>query len=54
MATAALHDFHADPADRFIMATALLHGATLITADDRILMWAGPLRWHEARQDERP
>jgi PIN domain nuclease of toxin-antitoxin system len=43
IAAAALCDFHADPADRFITATALLHGATLVTADDRILAWSGPL-----------
>jgi PIN domain nuclease of toxin-antitoxin system len=28
-----------DPADRFIMATAIVHGATLMTADDRLLGW---------------
>lgn len=32
--------FHKDPADRFIAATALRHGATLMTADERLL--AGP------------
>jgi PIN domain nuclease of toxin-antitoxin system len=42
-------DFHHDPADRFITATALLQGATLVTADDRILAWSGPLRRHDAR-----
>jgi PIN domain nuclease of toxin-antitoxin system len=45
-----LVNFHQDPADRFITATALLHGATLITADDRILTWSGPLRRHDARR----
>jgi PIN domain nuclease of toxin-antitoxin system len=50
IAAAALRDFHADPADRFITATALLHGATLVTADDRILAWSGPLQRHDARQ----
>jgi PIN domain nuclease of toxin-antitoxin system len=49
-AAAALREFHADPADRFITATALLHGATLVTADGRILAWSGPLRRHDARQ----
>jgi PIN domain nuclease of toxin-antitoxin system len=50
IAAAALVDFHPDPADRFITATALLHGATLVTADDRILTWSGTLRRHNARQ----
>lgn len=46
---ATLTDFHADPADRFITATALLHGATLVTADSRILAWSGILQRHNAR-----
>jgi len=50
IAAAALIDFHPDPADRFITATALLHGAMLVTADDRILAWSGTLRRHDARQ----
>lgn len=32
--------FHPDPADRFIVATARLAGATLVTADRRILDYA--------------
>lgn len=32
-----LHQFHGDPADRLIVATALHHSATLITGDQRIL-----------------
>lgn len=36
-ATAALpDDFHRDPADRIIVATAQIHGATLLTKDKRI------------------
>jgi PIN domain nuclease of toxin-antitoxin system len=50
MAAAALLEFHPDPADRFITATALLHGTTLVTADDRILAWSGALQRHNARQ----
>jgi PIN domain nuclease of toxin-antitoxin system len=50
MAAAALLEFHPDPADRFITATALLYGATLVTADDRILAWSGTLQRHNARQ----
>ena len=30
---------HSDPADRFIVATAILQGATLMTADRRLLKW---------------
>ena len=40
---AELADFHADPADRVIVATALLGGHQLVTADRRILEWRGPL-----------
>ncbi|MEO8441207.1 MAG: type II toxin-antitoxin system VapC family toxin [Betaproteobacteria bacterium] len=43
---AGLHD---DPADRFIVATALLNNATLITADDRLLDWRHALDRHDAR-----
>jgi len=32
-----LPDFHQDPADRIIVATALQYGATLITSDKKIL-----------------
>ena len=32
--------FHADPADRFIVATARQHGAPLLTADYAILAYA--------------
>ena len=40
--TAAMVDFHADPADRIIVATAL-GGHRLVTADERILAWSGNL-----------
>ena len=36
-----LIDFHQDPADRLIVATALLNKAILLTADSKILEW-GP------------
>ncbi|MCP5181285.1 MAG: type II toxin-antitoxin system VapC family toxin [Pseudomonadales bacterium] len=39
----------ADPADRFILATALAEGATLVTADERLLTWRGPLQRVDAR-----
>lgn len=36
----ALPDFHGDPADRLIVATAIHHGAALLTEDDRIVAYA--------------
>jgi PIN domain nuclease of toxin-antitoxin system len=45
-----LAGLHADPADRFIVATALLHGAALMTADERLLDWRHALERHDARQ----
>ena len=44
-----LADFHADPADRLIVATAL-EGHELITADERILGWPGTLSRMDARR----
>ena len=44
-----LADFHADPADRIIVATAL-GGHSLLTADRRILSWSGQLRRLDARE----
>lgn len=44
-----LADFHRDPADRFIVATAMHHSAVLVTADAQILSWAGPLERQDAR-----
>ncbi len=38
-----LAGFHADPADRIIVATAM-NGHQLVTADRRILDWTGELR----------
>jgi PIN domain nuclease of toxin-antitoxin system len=34
-----LEDFHGDPADRLIVATALVLGVPLITADRQIINW---------------
>ena len=45
----ALPDFHSDPADRIIVATAL-SGHRLVTADERILAWSGNLARLDARQ----
>ena len=44
-----LQDFHADPADRIIVATAL-DGHRLVTADERILDWSGDLDRLDARR----
>jgi PIN domain nuclease of toxin-antitoxin system len=33
-------NFHGDPADRMIVATAKIHHATLLTRDQKILSWA--------------
>ena len=33
-------DFHNDPADQMIVATARVHGLPLMTADERIRRWA--------------
>lgn len=44
-----LDAFHADPADRFIVATAIQHNALLLTADREILSWPGALQRGDAR-----
>ncbi len=45
----ALSAFHADPADRIIVATAL-QGHTLVTGDRTILEWSGNLNRLDARE----
>jgi PIN domain nuclease of toxin-antitoxin system len=40
---------HSDPADLFIVATAIHIGATLVTADQKLLDWTGSLRRLDAR-----
>ncbi len=47
---AGLASLPGDPADRLIVATALLGGHQLVTADRRILGWAGQLRRLDARE----
>lgn len=49
IAAAQLKDFHADPADRLIVATVQELGATLLTADEKILRWPGRLDRRDAR-----
>jgi PIN domain nuclease of toxin-antitoxin system len=44
-----LREFHPDPVDRLIVATASLRRARLLTADERILAWDGPLHSIDAR-----
>ena len=44
-----LTDFHADPANRIIVATAH-QGHRLVTADERILGWPGSLNRLDARE----
>ncbi|MCY3912663.1 MAG: type II toxin-antitoxin system VapC family toxin [Chloroflexi bacterium] len=46
---ATLPEFHADPADRLIVATAL-EGHRLVTADRRILEWSGQVSRLNATQ----
>ena len=48
--SAILPDFHGDPADRMIVATALHNHATLCTADTKILEWHGRLKCITARE----
>jgi PIN domain nuclease of toxin-antitoxin system len=49
IAAAQLAGFHGDPADRLIAATTLSHAATLMTADDKLLGWQGPVQTQDAR-----
>ena len=39
---------HRDPADRFTVATAIVHDCTLVTVDSRILQWDGDLKTLDA------
>jgi len=45
-----LMEFHPDPADRMIVATALDLGATLLTADAVLLEWRSKLKRQDARR----
>lgn len=45
-----LENFHRDPADRFIVATALDRNIPLMTADQLILDWPGTLTRLDARR----
>jgi PIN domain nuclease of toxin-antitoxin system len=43
-----LEGLHGDPADRFIVATAITHDATLMTADKSLLEWRNKVRRQNA------
>ena len=45
-----LPEFHADPADRIIVATALTGRHLIVTADEHILRWSGNLNRMDARE----
>ncbi len=44
LASCRLEDFHRDPADRIIVATAITSGIPLIIADERIIRWSANRR----------
>ena len=48
--SALLQDFHGDPADRMIIATAIESTMTLCTADKQILSWRQNMLRSDARQ----
>jgi PIN domain nuclease of toxin-antitoxin system len=48
IAAVELAHFHADPADRIIVATAIEQNAVLMTADQIIIDLQGPLHCHDA------
>jgi len=45
-----LQNFHGDPADRMIVATTLLTGSSLVTADEKILNWGSLIQKIDARR----
>jgi len=49
IAAVQLDQLHGDPADRIIVATALLREATLMTVDRKLLEWSGQLERYDAR-----
>ena len=44
-----LEQFHNDPTERFIVATALTQKIPLLTADQKILEWEGDLECFDCR-----
>jgi PIN domain nuclease of toxin-antitoxin system len=45
----ALGNLPGDPADRFIMATAVVHDAILVTADTQLLAWKHTVKRRDAK-----
>jgi PIN domain nuclease of toxin-antitoxin system len=45
-----LDALHGDPADRMIVATAIAHDATLMTADENLLKWQHRLKRQDASE----
>ena len=43
-AVAALPDLHKDPFDRILVAQAIVEGVTLLTADQAVLAYPGPIQ----------
>jgi PIN domain nuclease of toxin-antitoxin system len=50
VAAVALKNLHADPADRFVVATAIAANAVLMTADAKLLHWRHPLKRQNANK----
>ena len=50
LAAAGLVGLHRDPVDRFIAASASIRGATLVTADQKLLAWNSTLPRLDARR----
>ena len=48
ISAAQLDGFHGDPGDRMLAATAMAFDAVMVTSDQQILDWKGPLRRHDA------
>jgi len=44
-----LVDFHGDPADRMIVATAMESSVPLLSADRKVLKWPGGVKCRDAR-----
>jgi PIN domain nuclease of toxin-antitoxin system len=45
-----LENLPGDPIDRLIVATALVQQAVLLTADEAILSWSGPVKRQDAQR----
>ncbi|MCX7362161.1 MAG: type II toxin-antitoxin system VapC family toxin [Alphaproteobacteria bacterium] len=50
MVAVELDELHGDPFDRFIVATAVVEQAILLTADRAMLAWPGRLQRRDARR----